>query len=197
MGTTVIDKHTQIHSCVQCLSHYTDCELTVVAVFLQSACALNCMDKYLKMTQRISQRFQEYQMQQTDMSILAKQGPGGIAGWPLVNCILYRRTFFFAWMRDLRLSVSLRNAVRWIAEFLRVQCKDEVVPWKLWWVDVYHEHKCVLVLRSLFYLITRMLPRKPIQALHYITFLAVTGSSSSGKCGRLSQPSWLLLCAIM
>jgi len=32
------------------------------------------------MTQRISQRFQEYQMQQTDMSILAKQGPGGISG---------------------------------------------------------------------------------------------------------------------
>jgi len=38
------------------------------------------MDKYLKMTQRISQRFQEYQMQQTDMSIFAKQGSGGVAG---------------------------------------------------------------------------------------------------------------------
>jgi len=52
---------------------------SLMAVFVQSSCALNCMDKYLKMTQRISQRFQEYQMQQTDMSILAKQGPGGIA----------------------------------------------------------------------------------------------------------------------
>ena len=37
---------------------------------------LNCMDKYLKMTQRISQRFQEHQMQQ-DMSILSKQGASG------------------------------------------------------------------------------------------------------------------------
>lgn len=28
----------------------------------ESSCSLNCMEKYLKMTQRISQRFQEYQM---------------------------------------------------------------------------------------------------------------------------------------
>jgi len=54
-------------------------DVYLLCVFVQSSCALNCMDKYLKMTQRISQRFQEYQMQQTDMSILAKQGPGGIA----------------------------------------------------------------------------------------------------------------------
>jgi len=66
--------------CVVFSTIITEGQCTVVAVFVQSSCALNCMDKYLKMTQRISQRFQEYQMQQTDMSILAKQGPGGVAG---------------------------------------------------------------------------------------------------------------------
>ena len=32
----------------------------------QNTCTLNCLEKYLKMTQRISQRFQEYQMTQSD-----------------------------------------------------------------------------------------------------------------------------------
>jgi import inner membrane translocase subunit TIM9 len=63
---------------------FTDCvhDMTTRKVLdSESACALNCMDKYLKMTQRISQRFQEYQMAQTDMSILAKQG--AVGGAPL------------------------------------------------------------------------------------------------------------------
>lgn len=29
---------------------------------LQEKCSLNCMEKYLKMNQRVSQRFQEFQM---------------------------------------------------------------------------------------------------------------------------------------
>jgi len=46
----------------------------------ENSCAMNCMDKYLKMTQRISQRFQDYQMMQqpAEMSILSKQG--GVIG---------------------------------------------------------------------------------------------------------------------
>ncbi|ELT98052.1 hypothetical protein CAPTEDRAFT_154791 [Capitella teleta] len=38
----------------------------------ESSCALNCMEKYLKVTQRISQRFQEFQMQSSDNSIIQK-----------------------------------------------------------------------------------------------------------------------------
>lgn len=33
-----------------------------VCCFFQDQCALNCMEKYLKMNQRISQRFQEFQI---------------------------------------------------------------------------------------------------------------------------------------
>jgi len=29
-----------------------------------------------------------------------------------------------------------------------------------------------------------------------ICCLAVTGGNSIGKCGRLSQPSWLLVCSV-
>lgn len=42
----------------------------------QNNCALNCLEKYLKMTQRISQRFQEYQIQQTDASTPVKHLTG-------------------------------------------------------------------------------------------------------------------------
>ncbi|GAB1601929.1 hypothetical protein Ahia01_000471500 [Argonauta hians] len=34
----------------------------------ESSCAINCMEKYLKMTQRITQRFQEYQLSQQSNS---------------------------------------------------------------------------------------------------------------------------------
>ncbi|ESO00682.1 hypothetical protein HELRODRAFT_82886, partial [Helobdella robusta] len=41
----------------------------------EGTCALNCMDKHLKITQRISQRFQEFQLLQLpDQSLLAKTG---------------------------------------------------------------------------------------------------------------------------
>jgi len=66
--------------CGVVFKHAVISQLYVVSIFMQASCAVNCMDKYLKMTQRISQRFQEYQMQQTDMSILAKQGSAGISG---------------------------------------------------------------------------------------------------------------------
>ncbi|XP_033104986.1 mitochondrial import inner membrane translocase subunit Tim9-like [Anneissia japonica] len=39
----------------------------------EKSCSNRCMDKYLKMTQRISQRFQEYQIQQNEGLIAAQQ----------------------------------------------------------------------------------------------------------------------------
>jgi len=45
----------------------------------ENSCSMNCMDKYLKMTQRISQRFQEYQMQQNRHVHIIKTGFWGPA----------------------------------------------------------------------------------------------------------------------
>ncbi|XP_041354124.1 mitochondrial import inner membrane translocase subunit Tim9-like [Gigantopelta aegis] len=48
---------------------FTDCvhDFTTRKILeSENTCALNCLEKYLKMTQRISQRFQEYQMMQSD-----------------------------------------------------------------------------------------------------------------------------------
>lgn len=39
----------------------------------EELCALNCMEKYLKMNQRISQRFQEYQMIANENILAATQ----------------------------------------------------------------------------------------------------------------------------
>ena len=47
--------------------------LTELFCLLQASCSTNCMDKYMKMSQRISQRFQEVQMASNE-SLLAKQG---------------------------------------------------------------------------------------------------------------------------
>ncbi|XP_071482324.1 mitochondrial import inner membrane translocase subunit Tim9-like [Diadema antillarum] len=42
----------------------------------EKRCSFNCMEKYLKMTQRISLRFQEYQVQQNE-GMLAQQAKYG------------------------------------------------------------------------------------------------------------------------
>ncbi|XP_029848285.2 mitochondrial import inner membrane translocase subunit Tim9-like [Ixodes scapularis] len=39
----------------------------------EDKCAMNCMEKYMKMNQRISQRFQEFQMQTNEAAIAASQ----------------------------------------------------------------------------------------------------------------------------
>ncbi|KFW81663.1 Mitochondrial import inner membrane translocase subunit Tim9, partial [Manacus vitellinus] len=44
-----------------------------VSLFLQMTCSDNCLQKYLKMTQRISMRFQEYHIQQNE-ALAAKAG---------------------------------------------------------------------------------------------------------------------------
>ncbi|XP_033208079.1 mitochondrial import inner membrane translocase subunit Tim9-like [Belonocnema kinseyi] len=43
---------------VDCISDFTSRDIKEK----EEKCALNCMEKYLKMNQRISQRFQEFQM---------------------------------------------------------------------------------------------------------------------------------------
>lgn len=43
----------------------------------EERCALNCTEKYLKMNQRISQRFQEYQMITNENMIAASQKIAG------------------------------------------------------------------------------------------------------------------------
>lgn len=43
---------------IDCISDFTSRDLKTK----EEKCAVNCMEKYLKMNQRVSQRFQEYQM---------------------------------------------------------------------------------------------------------------------------------------
>ncbi|XP_077866345.1 mitochondrial import inner membrane translocase subunit Tim9-like [Saccoglossus kowalevskii] len=43
----------------------------------EDSCTNRCMEKYLKMTQRISQRFQEYQVQQNENAIASQTGVMG------------------------------------------------------------------------------------------------------------------------
>ncbi|XP_041469099.1 mitochondrial import inner membrane translocase subunit Tim9-like [Lytechinus variegatus] len=42
----------------------------------EKRCSFNCMEKYLKMTQRVSLRFQEYQVQQNE-GLIAQQAKFG------------------------------------------------------------------------------------------------------------------------
>ncbi|XP_055914622.1 mitochondrial import inner membrane translocase subunit Tim9 [Eupeodes corollae] len=44
----------------------------------EEKCSLNCMEKYLKMNQRISQRFQEFQMIANENALAAAQKTGKI-----------------------------------------------------------------------------------------------------------------------
>uniref|UniRef100_T1IPQ4 Mitochondrial import inner membrane translocase subunit n=1 Tax=Strigamia maritima TaxID=126957 RepID=T1IPQ4_STRMM len=39
----------------------------------EETCAMNCMEKYLKMNQRISQRFQDFQTQQNEAMVATTQ----------------------------------------------------------------------------------------------------------------------------
>ncbi|KAK3093933.1 hypothetical protein FSP39_021956 [Pinctada imbricata] len=54
---------------------FTDCihDFTTRKVLKdEDTCTINCLEKYLKMTQRISQRFQEHHLQHADDSPLGK-----------------------------------------------------------------------------------------------------------------------------
>ncbi|XP_022095670.1 mitochondrial import inner membrane translocase subunit Tim9-like [Acanthaster planci] len=54
---------------VDCIKDFTGRKL----LDKETKCTSNCMDKYLKMTMRVSQRFQEYQVQQNEGLLAAKQ----------------------------------------------------------------------------------------------------------------------------
>lgn len=57
------------HCFVDCIHDLTSRKISDA----ENACVMNCTDKILRMTERISQRFQEYHTLQTsDMSILGK-----------------------------------------------------------------------------------------------------------------------------
>ncbi|XP_055371228.1 mitochondrial import inner membrane translocase subunit Tim9 [Condylostylus longicornis] len=56
---------------VDCVKDFTSRKI----VQDEERCALNCMEKYLKMNQRISQRFQEFQMLANENAIAMGQGP--------------------------------------------------------------------------------------------------------------------------
>ncbi|KAL3874052.1 hypothetical protein ACJMK2_037116 [Sinanodonta woodiana] len=47
---------------MDCINDFTSRKISNA----EDTCALNCMEKYMKMTQRISQRFQESQLLSTD-----------------------------------------------------------------------------------------------------------------------------------
>lgn len=49
-----------------------------IVCYLQEKCAINCMEKYLKMNQRISQRFQEYQMVANEQALALAQKTGQV-----------------------------------------------------------------------------------------------------------------------
>ncbi|XP_044748644.1 mitochondrial import inner membrane translocase subunit Tim9 [Coccinella septempunctata] len=46
----------------------------------EDRCALNCLEKFLKVNQRISQRFQEFQMLANENAMAAAQKLGQISG---------------------------------------------------------------------------------------------------------------------
>ncbi|XP_004529424.1 mitochondrial import inner membrane translocase subunit Tim9 [Ceratitis capitata] len=58
---------------------FTDCIrdfTTRVVKDNEERCALNCMEKYLKMNQRVSQRFQEFQMIANENALAMAQKSG-------------------------------------------------------------------------------------------------------------------------
>ncbi|XP_026482164.1 mitochondrial import inner membrane translocase subunit Tim9-like [Ctenocephalides felis] len=57
---------------VDCISDFTSRAIKPS----EEKCALNCMEKYLKMNQRVSQRFQEFQMIANENAIALAQQSG-------------------------------------------------------------------------------------------------------------------------
>ncbi|KAL1451466.1 hypothetical protein WDU94_005842 [Cyamophila willieti] len=54
-----------------CINHFIAREVTKK----EESCAVNCLEKYMKMTSRISQRMQEFQMLQNEQALA---GAGGV-----------------------------------------------------------------------------------------------------------------------
>ncbi|XP_076753137.1 translocase of inner membrane 9 [Xylocopa sonorina] len=59
-----------IETCfLDCINEFTTREVKAK----EETCALNCMEKYLKMNQRISQRFEEFQMLANENALAAQK----------------------------------------------------------------------------------------------------------------------------
>ncbi|XP_076247288.1 translocase of inner membrane 9 isoform X2 [Calliopsis andreniformis] len=54
---------------VDCINDFTARDIKTK----EEKCALNCMEKYLKMNQRVSQRFQEFQMLANENQLAASK----------------------------------------------------------------------------------------------------------------------------
>ncbi|KAL5009230.1 hypothetical protein ScPMuIL_014811 [Solemya velum] len=85
---TVLDTEATVNQFKEFLSSYNklsqNCFMDCIHDFTtrkvsnkENSCAVNCMEKYLKVTQRISQRFQEFQMQQSEPSAPLKELAAG------------------------------------------------------------------------------------------------------------------------
>ncbi|XP_076281317.1 translocase of inner membrane 9 [Lasioglossum baleicum] len=57
---------------VDCINDFTGRDIKTT----EEKCALNCMEKYLKMNQRVSQRFQEFQMIANENALAANKKLG-------------------------------------------------------------------------------------------------------------------------
>ncbi|XP_076661728.1 translocase of inner membrane 9 [Halictus rubicundus] len=57
---------------VDCINDFTGRDIKTK----EEKCALNCMEKYLKMNQRVSQRFQEFQMIANENALAANKKLG-------------------------------------------------------------------------------------------------------------------------
>lgn len=53
-----------------CVNHFISREITKK----EEACSTNCLEKYMKMTSRISMRMQEFQMMQNEQMLAASGG---------------------------------------------------------------------------------------------------------------------------
>lgn len=59
---------------VDCITDFTTRDIKTK----EEKCALNCMEKYLKMNQRVSQRFQEFQMIANENAMAAAKKLGKV-----------------------------------------------------------------------------------------------------------------------
>lgn len=60
---------------VDCITDFTTRDIKTK----EEKCALNCMEKYLKMNQRVSQRFQEFQMIANENAMAAAKKLGEVS----------------------------------------------------------------------------------------------------------------------
>lgn len=87
----------------------------------EDRCALNCMEKYLRMNQRISQRFQEFQILANENAMALAQKSGTISRWYKLLLISHtvlhllpetvvRMLFIYVcWIQELLVTLDLKK----------------------------------------------------------------------------------------